>query len=168
VQFYHGRGSGRVSLWFAVTAAGSLLLTVLALWLAGDYTTGIWQTLNLADWQPWKVPTADGVWVGGRWEYRLPLFIAYSGFVLATFVWPAARNLGQLLALCAAVLLGIQFWFADRGGLYVLWYAPLLILMVLRPTATDLVPPPVNGVHLFRWLRRKPPANGVPSPGIAV
>ena len=168
VQFYHGRGSGRFVIWFAATAAGSLLLTVLALWLAGEYTTGIWQTLNLVDWQPWRTPTADGVWTGGRPWYRLPLFIAYAGFVLGTFVWPAARNLGQLLALSGAVLIGIQFWFADRGGLYVLWYAPLLILMILRPTATDLVPPPVNGVHLFRWLRRKPVSTGAPSPGLAV
>jgi hypothetical protein len=168
VQFYHRRGSGRFVVWFASAAAGSLLVTILALALAGEYTSGVWQTLNLTEWQPWRVPTADSVWTGGRWAYRLPLFIAYAGFVVGTFVWPKARNLGQLLAVSGAVLIGIQFWFADRGGLYVLWYAPLLILMVLRPTATELVPPPVNGVHLFRWLKRKTPANGVPAPGLAV
>lgn len=169
VQFYHGRGSGRFVVWFAVAAAGSLLVTVLALALAGEYTSGVWQALNLTEWQPWKVPTAESVWTGGRWVYRLPLFIAYAGFVFGSFVWPRARDLGQLLALSAAMLIGIQFWYADRGGLYVLWYAPLLILMVLRPTATEMVPPPVNGVHLFRWLRRASPApTGVPAPGLAV
>jgi hypothetical protein len=167
-QFYHRRGVVRFIVWYAAALGGSLLITVTALALAGEYTTGIWQTLNLTDWQPWRVPTAESVWTGGRWVYRLPLFVAYVGLVLTAFVWPKSRNLGQLLAVSAALLIGIQFWFADRGGLYVLWYAPLLILMVLRPTATEMVPPPTNGVHLFRWLRRKPATNGMPAPGLAV
>ncbi len=167
-QFYHGRGSGRFAIGFAIAALGSLAITVLALSLAGDYTTGLWQTLNLAEWQPWIKPKADSVWTGGRWEYRLPLFLAYLALVLTSFVWPSSRNLGQLIAMNAAALLGMQFWFADRGGLYVLWYAPLLILMVLRPTATEMVPPSVQGVHLFGWLKRKNPLPGMPSPGIAV
>ncbi len=167
VQFYHGRGSGRFVVWFAGTFAGSLLLTAATLTLGGEYASGVWHTLSPTDWQPWVKPTADSVWTGGRWYYRLPVFVAYTGLVLGTFIWPKARNLGELLAVNAAALIGIQFWFADRGGVYVLWFAPLLILMVLRPTATDLVPPPVNGVHLFRWLR-KPKANGLPSPGVAV
>jgi hypothetical protein len=167
-QFYHGRGSGRFAVWFAAAVGGSAVVTVLALALAGDYTSGVWQALNLSEWQPWKVPKSDSVWTGGKWVYRLPLFIAYLGFVGGTFFWPKVRNLGQLLAVCGAVLLGIQFWYADRGGVYVLWHAPLLILMILRPTATQLVPPGVNGVHLFGWLRRTKPPAGVPAPGLAV
>ncbi len=167
-QFYHGRGSGRFASWFAAAVGGSALLAVSGLLFGSQYTLGVWTPENLADWQPWVKPTTDSVWTGGKWVYRLPLFIAYLGFVLGTFVWPKARNLGQLLAVCGAVLLGIQFWFADRGGLYVLWYAPLLILMVLRPTATQLVPPGVNGVHLFGWLRRAKPPVGTPTSGLAV
>ncbi|MCU0705617.1 MAG: hypothetical protein MUF18_16715 [Fimbriiglobus sp.] len=168
-QFYHGRGSGRFAVWFAAAVGGGLLVSVLALALAGEYTSGVWQALNLAEWQPWKVPMAESVWTGGKWVYRLPLFIAYLGFVLGTYFWPKARNLGQLLAVSGAALLGIQFWYADRGGLYVLWYAPLLILMILRPTAMHLTPPGVNGIHLFGWLRRKTPTDVAPvPPGLAV
>ncbi len=167
-QFYHGRGSGRFAVWFGAAVGGSAVVAVLGLWLGGQYTQGVWTPENLADWQPWVKPTTDSVWTGGKWVYRLPLFITYLGFVVSTFFWPKARNLGQLLAVCGAVLIGIQFWFADRGGLYVLWYAPLLILMILRPTATHLTPPGVNGVHLFGWLRRATPPAGVPSPGLAV
>lgn len=167
-QFYHGRGSGRFAVWFAAAVGGSAVVAVLSLWLGHGYFAGVWQPENLKDWQPWVKPETESVWTGGKWVYRLPLFVAYLGMVLGTFVWPKARNLGQLLAVSAAVLLGIQFWFADRGGLYVLWYAPLLILMVLRPTATHLTPPGVNGVHLFGWLRRGKPPAGVPSPGLAV
>lgn len=167
-QFYHGRGSGRFAVWFAAAVGGSALIAVSGLLFGGGYTLGVWQPENLSDWQPWVKPTTDSVWTGGKWYYRLPLFIAYLGFVGGTFFWPKARNLGQLLAVSGAVLLGIQFWFADRGGVYVLWHAPLLILMILRPTATQLVPPGVNGVHLFGWLRRTKPPAGVPAPGLAV
>jgi hypothetical protein len=38
------------------------------------------------------------------------------------------------------VLIGVQFWFADRGGVYVLWYLPLLVIMVLRPNLAELRP----------------------------
>jgi hypothetical protein len=41
----------------------------------------------------------------------------------------------------AAVLLGIQFWYADRGGVYVLWYLPILLLVVFRPNLSDRRPP---------------------------
>lgn len=167
-QFYHGRGSGRFGVWFLAAVGGSAVIAVLSLWLGGGYFVGVWQPENLTDWQPWVKPTTDSVWTGGRWYYRLPLFVAYLGMVIGSAIWPRARNLGQLLAVSGAMLLGIQFWFADRGGLYVLWYAPLLILMILRPTATHLVPPGVNGVHLFGWLRRATPPTGVPTPGLAV
>jgi hypothetical protein len=167
-QFYHGRGSGRFAVWFLAAVGGSAAVTALALLFGGGYTEGVLQPLHPTDWQPWVKPVTDSVWTGGKWYYRLPLFIAYLGFVLGTFVWPKARNLGQLLAVNGAVLLGIQFWFADHGGRYVLWYAPLVILMILRPTATHLTPPGVNGVHLFGWLRRPQPPVGTAAPGLAV
>lgn len=164
VQFYKGRGSKRFLLWFALVCLGSLAATTAMLALAGELTAGIWQSAQLADWVPWQMPAAESVWTGVMWAYRLPVFIAFAGFVLTSAVWPTVRDLGQLVAASAAVLLGIQFWYADRGGVYVLWYAPLLILMVFRPTATDLQPP-AEASALDR-LRRK--ASPTPAPGLAV
>ena len=169
VQFYHNRGSKRFLLWFAVVCLFSLLGTAAMLALAGEVTAGIWQTAQLADWQPWRAPTAESVWSGVLWAYRLPVFIAFAGFVLVSAVWPSVRNLGQLVAASAAILLGIQFWYADRGGVYVLWYAPLLILMVFRPTTTELQPPvPGASVGWLGWLRRKESVATNPTPGLAV
>ena len=37
------------------------------------------------------------------------------------------------MALSAVVLIGIQFWYADQGGVYILWYLPLVLLLVFRP-----------------------------------
>jgi hypothetical protein len=52
-----------------------------------------------------------------------------------------SRSAVVLIALSAALLIGIQFWHPDRGGVYVLWYLPLVLLMVFRPNLTAAEPP---------------------------
>ncbi len=139
-QFYSGRGMLRFLGATVVTGALGVGMTLLVLTQAGYFPDGVWRTMNPSDWVPWRVPTAESIWMGAHWAYRLPVFIAYAGFVLTAFAWPPVRNMGQLIAASAAVLIGIQFWFADRGGLYVLWYAPLLVLMTFRPNLTEHQP----------------------------
>lgn len=149
VQFYRGRGATQFVTGFVVTGGLSLGVTVVALHAAGEFPHGVWRSLNLSDWQPWKAPTAESVWEGVHWAYRLPVFVLYAGFVLTSVVWPPVRNLGQLIAASAATLIGIQFWFADHGGLYVLWYAPLLVLLVVRPNLSDVVPASARPLPAF-------------------
>ena len=140
LQFYKPRGMGRFVGGFLFTWMIGLTTTLVVLQLAGQFPNGMWRALHLADWQPWQIPTAEGIWTGAHWAYRIPVFALYAGFVVTSLVWPPVRNLGHLIALSAAVLIGIQFWFADRGGLYVLWYTPLLVLMALRPNLAEHVP----------------------------
>jgi hypothetical protein len=71
----------------------------------------------------------------------MPFFVLYVALVVAVTVWPNPKNLSHLIALSAALLLGIQFWHPDRGGVYVLWYLPLLLLMVFRPNLAAAEPP---------------------------
>ena len=42
------------------------------------------------------------------------------------------------------MLIGIQFWFANRGGVYVLWYLPFLLLLAFRPNLNERVPVPIR------------------------
>ncbi|HEV3085548.1 MAG TPA: hypothetical protein VGY66_37690, partial [Gemmataceae bacterium] len=86
------------------------------------------------------------------WAYRLPVFIAYLAVVATTLFWPRPKNLAHLLALSVAVILGIQFWYADRGGVYVLWYLPFLLLLVFRPNLSDREPAAI--VPEKDWLTR--------------
>ncbi len=150
-QFYRGRGLGRFLIGVLLAGLLGLGLTAGVLAAAGQFPDGVVKTLHLTDWQPWKQPTGESVWTGVHWAYRLPVFVLFAGFVLTSVVWPPARDLGQLVAASAAVLIGVQFWFADRGGLYVLWYAPLLVLLVLRPNLVGAVPPPPGPWP--RWVR---------------
>ncbi len=82
------------------------------------------------------------------------MFIAYAAFVIGTLFWPMPKNLAHVLALSAAVLIGIQFWCADNGGVYVLWYLPFLLLLVFRPNLSAAQPPPTREDWMKRISRR--------------
>jgi hypothetical protein len=139
--FYSRRGAGRFGVWFLVAAAVSVGFTALILWWDGRFGSSLTAALNLADWQPWKRPVAESLWTGVHGAYRLPVFVLFVAFVVTVTVWPSPKNLSHLIALSAAVLMGVQFWHADRGGVYVLWYLPLVLLMVFRPNLSSHEPP---------------------------
>lgn len=76
----------------------------------------------------------------GMAAYRVPVFVASMALIGLSLFWPRPKNLGHVVALSAAVLISFQFWYADRGGVYVLWFLPLLLLLVFRPNLTECVP----------------------------
>lgn len=156
VSFYLGRGVGRFLLSFLLAAGICLAITGLLLWLSDDLGAIIRETMAQADWQPWKIPTQEGFWTGFHWAYRLPIFILFLALVVTTAIWPRPKNLAHVIALSAAVLIGVQFWYADRGGVYVLWYLPLLLLLIFRPNLSERLPPPMppSGWNWLGWLGR--------------
>jgi hypothetical protein len=158
LSFYWRRGAGRFTAAFLLTVAVSVGATALILFLNEDLAQRIGATIAATDWQPWKVPTAEGIWTGVHWANRIPVFIAYLAFVLTTALWPSPKNLAHVLALSAAMLIGIQFWYADQGGVYVLWYLPLFMLLVFRPNLSDRCPAPIQADN--DWLVRSGRAIG--------
>jgi hypothetical protein len=142
LSFYWRRGAGRFAASFALFALISLAVANFFL---------LEQT-NLPEWQAWKVPTTESFWQGIHWAYRIPVFIAFLAFVITTVFWPAPKNLAHLLALSTATLIGIQFWYANRGGVYILWYLPLLLLVIFRPNLADRQPATIEAET--DWLRR--------------
>src|SRR5205085_9435252 len=127
------------------TAGLTMAGTGLMLWLNGQPAHGFQALVNLSDWQPWKEPTSEGFWtrVSGAWAYRMPVFIAFLAFALTTAFWPSPKNLAHVIALTASILIGIQFWYADQGGVYVLWYLPFLLLLVFRPNLSERQASPI-------------------------
>jgi hypothetical protein len=158
--FYWKRGAGRFAAAFFLAAGLALAIIGTVLWLQGELGQSIRSVLALSDWQPWKKPTTEGFWLwihgaGVHWGYRIPIFVAYLAFLITTAFWPAPKNLAHVLSLSAAALIGVQFWYADQGGVYVLWYLPLLLLLVFRPNLEDRRPAvlvPEND-RLWRWGR---------------
>ena len=158
--FYRGKGAWRFAVGFAV-----VLASIVAYVLLDPTLRPLMQSaLLFPDWQAWDLsqkPVGEGLWsaVELHFAYRAPLFIAYLAMVVATAFWPSPKNLGHLMAISTALILGVQFWYADAGGIYVLWYLPLLILVTVRPnlstrTAPDLQPGPGPVRRLWTWLHK--------------
>ena len=150
--FYRGRGAIRFTAGFSVAATLSLAATAIMLWSHGEFTRYLNNALNLSDWQAWKQPHTESLWTGAHWAYRMPVFILYMAFVALTIFWPTPRNLAQAIAQTAAVVIGVQFWYADQGGVYVLWYLPLLLMLIFRPNLSERRPPIID--PKTDWLRR--------------
>jgi hypothetical protein len=153
LSFYRGRGVGRFLVCFALAAGLSLALTGAVLFVDGQLAYNLHLTLTMADWQAWKMPETDSIWNGSHWAFRLPVFVVYLTFVVLTAYWPQPKSLAHLLALNTALLIGIQFWYADRGGVYVLWYLPTLLLMLFRPNLSERTAPAINPET--DWLTRR-------------
>jgi hypothetical protein len=154
LSFYWRRGAGRFAVAFSLTGALCLAAVVWMLWLDDDLARSVQSALSLPDWQPWREPIhgTQGFWQDIHWAYRMPVFIAHLAMLGITAFWPSPKNLAHVLALSAAVIIGVQFWYADQGGIYVLWYLPLLLLLVFRPNLSDRRPLPI--VAETDWLTR--------------
>jgi hypothetical protein len=160
LSFYRGRGALRFGLSFVISAGLCLVLVGIFLWSNGVLPPAVLSSWKLSAWLPlpWKPPDGamEGVWQGAtlHWAYRLPIFLAYIAFVGTTAFWPTPKDLAHVIALTAAVLIGIQFWYADQGGVYVLWYLPLLLLLIFRPNLSACQPQPPGQDWLARLKRR--------------
>jgi hypothetical protein len=156
ISFYLRRGLGRFLGAFALSVGFCVALIGIVLWVNGELPQSLREVWVLTEWQPWKQPDpgTQGFWTGvtWAWAYRLPVFVAYLALVGTFGIWPAPKNLAHLLALTAASLIGIQFWYADQGGIHLFWYLPLLLLLVFRPNLADRRPLVINTDS--DWLHR--------------
>jgi hypothetical protein len=162
VSFYWRRGAARFLASFIVTAGLCLAVIGTILWLNGELPHSLQSGWTSSAWQPWKQPPQDmqGLWcdIPGHWAYRIPVFLVYLVLLIVSSFWPTPKNLAHVIALSAALLIGIQFWYAAQGGVYVLWYLPFLLLLVFRPNLSTCQPPPPPTddwlARLGRWSRR--------------
>ena len=161
LSFYGQRGAVRFLIGFLVAGAVAVGLLGFVWWLYGELPEALRSGWTTFDWQPWRKPAEGSV---GFWQsvpgwlaaYRLPVFFASMAVVGLSMFWPRPKDLAHVLALSAASLISIQFWHADRGGVYVLWFLPLLLLLVFRPNLVDCrapdLPPDGWPVRLARWV----------------
>jgi hypothetical protein len=142
--FYRGRGALR----FLAGALGVAIACGTLAWLIPGLAEWA-QRLgapNLTEaglWPGAEAPRAGSFWSGIDPSYRLPVLILYLALVAVTSVWPTEKNLGELIALSAALLVASQFWYLVEGGTLVLLYLPLVLLMMFRPNLASKRPAPV-------------------------
>jgi len=132
--FYRKRGFWR----FALASVG--VATVCGLVGFGLPQLAVWSRAlgarSLTEsglWPGVDAPPDHSFWAGIDASYRFPVQIAYLILVVITTLLPLNKNLGELIALSAALLAAGQFWYLEAGGTLVLLYLPLVILMMFRP-----------------------------------
>ena len=139
IGFYWQRGLTRFLGGFAASIGA--LVVVLAM-TSNNFWTDLGQMFGANEFSRsladvvyegfWKSTYIDAV-------YRWPVIAAFFCLSAAMALWPAQKNLGTLLSCSAAIMLGTQFWHAERGGTYMAWYLPVLLLTVFRPNLEDRV-----------------------------
>jgi hypothetical protein len=106
-------------------------------------TTVFWTSLKaMFGWSNIASATTDaGFWsfTGSTAAFRIPVMVAFLVMCCGFAIWPMRKNLGTLVSCTAAVMLAAQFWHLDRGGIYMAWYLPALLLTIFRPNLEDRV-----------------------------
>lgn len=160
--FYGRQGALRFSLALSLITCvlvGSLVLT------SADTHSFTRQTLGIIDWQvlQFREIESAGFWAIYPAAYRIPVFVSFLILLTVLTIWPRRKNLGDLMANSAAVVIATQFWYPEQGGVYVLWYLPLLLMVVFRPQLNQQFAPEVRPLRLFRRAAPAPPPQLVAS-----
>lgn len=141
--FYGRRGSLKFGIALGAVAlvlVGSLALTSL------DGPTFVNKILGSIDLEVLAFRSdakMEGFWKEAEYlsVYRLPVIALYCIQLIVLTVFPRQKNVEHLLAHSAAIIISTQFWYTQQGGVYVLWYLPLFLMVVFRPRLLHLLPP---------------------------
>lgn len=159
--FYWGRGARRFLLAAVGVGAVCGLMGLVSSFGLDDWARALGaRSLGEAGLLPGApAPESGSIWSGIDPVYRLPVLVLYAALLGLIAFWPGQKNLGELIALSAAVLLGSQFWYLQKGGTLVLLYLPLYLLMVFRPNLSHKRPREIVG-------KRRPPGPGEPESAV--
>ncbi len=137
IAFYWKRGALRFT--GAVASVTVLLVASLAI-TSADTASFTRQIIGSVDWSALRFEGGEGL---GFWSlydaaYRIPVFATFCVSLVMLTIWPFEKNLEHLLAHSAAVIVATQFWYPNEGGIYILWYLPLVLAVVFRPRLAHL------------------------------
>lgn len=140
--FYWKRGSVR----FASALVGTAVIVVASLLLtSADSHSFTRQIIGSIEWSALKFEAGEtgvGFWSTVDPAWRVPVFASFLVMLTALSIWPLQKSVEQLLAHSAAIIVGTQFWYPQHGGIYILWYLPLMLIVVFRPRLAHLMPAP--------------------------
>lgn len=130
---------------FVVSLAAVAAVVLVALALTSENTDSFVSKLVMAaNWTVYRLfdaatPLPDQPI--GKVFLRITLAAFFFVMLVAMTVIPRKRNLENLLANSTALIVAAQLWYPEDVGTYVLWYLPLLLLVMFRPRLDRFVPP---------------------------
>ena len=132
-SFYWKNGLKRFVLSGSVVGAvllGSLILTSV------DRYSFTQQTIGSIDWSVIKFEGGQqipGFWSAYDSAYRIPVFVVFVLLIVCLTIWPRRKNLGHLMSHTTAIIIATLLWYPQQGSVYLLWYLPMLLMVVFRP-----------------------------------
>ncbi|MCA8996581.1 MAG: hypothetical protein KDA80_06345, partial [Planctomycetaceae bacterium] len=138
--FYGRKGSGR----FVVALLGVSVVLLSSLALTSIDSNSFLQktigTINVALSGLSNIPLKGGFWADVDYlsVYRFPVMVAYLIMILVMAFWPRERTVELLLSQSAAAVVGIQLWYTQKGSVYLLWYLPIMLMVIFRPRLLHL------------------------------
>ncbi|MFK7778258.1 MAG: glycosyltransferase family 87 protein [Gimesia sp.] len=132
-SFYRRNGLKR----FAISggAVGIILLGSLIL-TSVDRFSFTQQTIGSIDWSVLKFEggqNIQGFWGSVDSAYRIPVFVGFILLIACLTIWPRRKNLGHLMSHTTAIIIATLLWYPQQGSVYLLWYLPMLLMVVFRP-----------------------------------
>ena len=114
----------------AVVLLGSLILTSV------DSFSFTQQTIGSINWSVLKFEGGQqmpGFWSTYDSAYRIPVFVGFVLLITCLTIWPRRKNLGHLMSHTTAIIIATLLWYPQQGSVYLLWYLPMLLMVVFRP-----------------------------------
>ncbi|MFO1092071.1 MAG: hypothetical protein U0992_02005 [Planctomycetaceae bacterium] len=139
--FYGRRGALRFGT--ALLLVAGVVLSIAALTAPGpdSFVRRTIGTIHLEEMLAFEAPVGTlGFWSSELRYYRIPVIVTFFVLLATLTFWPRRKSLEHLTASSAAIVVATQFWYPDQGGVYLLWYLPLLLVVVFRPRLVHLVP----------------------------
>jgi hypothetical protein len=128
----------------SVLAVSAVLLTTLLL-ISSDASSFTGKLMLNVNWTVYRLLDSSAV-VGevstGQTAIRIIMAAVFFIMLTAMTALPRQRNLEGLLANSTSLIVAAQMWYPDDIGRYVLWYLPLLLLVIFRPRLDRLLLPP--------------------------
>jgi hypothetical protein len=143
--FYGRRGSVRFGVSLAAVAAVALFTVAMTSSNADSFFNRLVLTTNWTFYGLFTDQFSVSSLGVGQIFVRITLAATFFVMLTAMTVVPRRRNLENLLANSTALVVTAQLWYPEDIGTYVLWYLPLLLLVMFRPRLDRFTPPKMEG-----------------------
>lgn len=139
---FYGRKGG-IRFFASVVAVAAVLISCLLL-ISHDASSFVDKLITTANWTVFRLLEANtmtGTAEVGMIIIRILMGALFFVMMTALTVIPRPRNFENLLGNSTCLIVAAQLWYPEDIGHYVLWYLPLLLMVIFRPRLDRLVPP---------------------------
>jgi hypothetical protein len=138
--YYGRRGALRFGTALLLVASAVATITALTTSSPDAFFRSTVGTIHLKEMFNFRSEGVTGFWTNDLNGYRIPVVVSFFLLLAALTIWPRRKQLEHLTAFSAAIVVATQFWYPVQGGVYLLWYLPLLLVVVFRPRLVHLQP----------------------------